>query len=404
MNLFKRLREAMDRHLTITDGVIALVLTGLALLHLSINWGRTEFDLPPAVAVILVILAVAPLTWRHRFPISVLLLMTSIIIIKGILEVPEGFSGNALLLALLSAAAYGGRWRNWACGMSFVAVMGYMTYRVAIVDLSDFEGNQILLRVFSMFWNYVIFGAAWWFGDILRSRRHRTIELEERTVQLEHEREENARRAVLDERVRIARELHDVVAHHVSVMGVQAGAARHVLDQKQGKVHEALSIIEKSSRQAVAELHRLLGFLRQGTQTAELSPQPNMKQLNTLVTQMEEAGRPIKVEIEGEERPLPPSVALSVYRIVQEALTNILKHAGPATATVTIRYSDSDIELEILDNGRESIASRGNNTIGKGLIGMRERVNLHGGELETRKIPGGGFLVRAKLPLNGGIS
>jgi signal transduction histidine kinase len=330
--------------------------------------------------------------------------MTGVIIIKGILEVPEGFSGNALLLALLSAAAFGGRWRTWACGISFVAIMGYMTYRVVIVDLSDFEGNQVLFRIFAMFWNYVIFGAAWWFGDILRGRRHRTIELEERTIQLEHEREENARRAVLDERVRIARELHDVVAHHVSVMGVQAGAARQILDQKQGKVYEALSIIETSSRQAVAELHRLLGFLRQGSQTGELSPQPSMKQLNTLVTQMEDAGLSTKVEIEGDERPLPPSVDLSAYRIIQEALTNTLKHAGPATATVTIRYSDEDIELEILDDGHESTAYSGDITSGKGLIGMRERVNLHGGELEAQKIPGGGFLVRAKLLLNRGIS
>jgi signal transduction histidine kinase len=330
--------------------------------------------------------------------------MTGVIIIKGIIEVPEGFSGNALLLALLSSAAYGGRWRTWACGISFVAIMGYMTYRVVIVDLSDFEGNQILFRIFAMFWNYVIFGAAWWFGDILRSRRHRTVELEERTVQLEHEREENARRAVLDERVRIARELHDVAAHHVSVMGVQAGAARHILDQKQGKVHEALSIIETSSRQAVAELHRLLGFLRQGSQTGELSPQPSMKHLNTLITEMEEAGLPIKVKIEGEERPLPPSVDLSAYRIIQEALTNTLKHAGPAKATITVRYSDDDIALEILDDGCKSTASSEKKTSGKGLIGMRERVNLHGGELETRKIPQGGFLVRAKLPLKGGIS
>ena len=388
----------MDRHPTITDGVIALVLTGLALLHLSINWDITETEIHPAVAVMLVTLSVLPLTWRRRFPIAVLLMMSVIIIFKGIIKVPEGFSGNALLLALLSAAAYGSRWRNWACAVSFAAVMGYMTYRVVIIDLSDFEGNQVLLRIFSMLWNYIIFGAAWWFGDVLRTRRERAGKLEEQTVQLEYEREENARRAVLDERVRIARELHDVVAHHVSVMGVQAGAARRVLKQQPEKAMGALSLIEASSRQAVGELYRLLGFLRQEKQTSELAPQPGLRQLQALVEETGEAGLMVEVKTEGEERPLPPSVDLSAYRIVQEALTNTLKHAGTNKASVTVRYLDNAVELEIVDDGRGTDLKDAN---GRGLTGMRERASLYGGEFKAGNVPGGGFAVRVKLFLNG---
>ena len=404
MRLFIRSRERMDQHATITDGVIALVLTSLALLHLRINWGLAESDVHPAIAVALVSLSVVPLTWRRRFPIAVLMVMTFSIILKAALQVPEGFSGNALLLALLSAAAYGGRWRTWVCGGSFAMVMGYTTYRVVLADLSDFEGDRFLLRIFSMFWNYFIFAAAWWFGDVIRTRRERSMKLEEQAIQLAREREENARRAVLDERVRIARELHDVVAHHVSVMGVQAGAARRVLEKQPEKAREVLSLIETSSRQAVAELHRLLGFLRGGPNTDTLAPQPSMKGLGILAGEMQEAGLPVEVKIEGKERPLPRGIDLSAYRIVQEALTNTLKHAGPAKATVTINYANDVLNLEILDSGRSATETDMKEPKGRGIVGMRERVSLLGGEFYAGMVPGVGFSVRARIPLHGQFS
>ena len=406
MKILTLVTRAMNSHPTITDGVVALVFTGLALLQLLVYWDlRQPVSVPLSVAVALTLLIILPLTWRRRFPLAVVLAMTALLILHRVLEIPEGsFTGNAVLLAFLSAAAFGGRWRNWVCGVAFVVLMGFNTYATLIVDLSDFEGNQILLRLLSLFWSYLIFGAAWWFGAVWRSRRERETELNERTVQLEHEREENARRAVLDERVRIARELHDVVAHHVSVMGIQAGAARRVLEQQPGKAHEALSLIETSSRQAVAELHRLLGFLRQESQQDGLTPQPSLKQLNSLVADMNEAGLPVDVKIEGEELQLPPSIDLSAYRIVQEALTNTLKHAGRAEAVVTIRYTDSTLELEIIDNGGELAPDKKQKVSGKGIIGMRERVSLLGGEFEAGKVSGIGFTVRAKLPLKGRIS
>ena len=405
MKFLAPIGASINRHPTITDGMIALVLSGLALLQLSIYWElRQPVAVPPTVAIALTLLIILPLTWRRRFPLAVMVIMTVLLLVHRYFEIPEGnFTGNSLLLGLLSAAAFGGKWRTWVCGVTYAVIMGYATYGTIIADLSDFEGNQVLFRVMALIWTYFIFGAAWWFGSVMRSRREREAELEERKAQLERERVENARRAVLDERVRIARELHDVVAHHVSVMGVQAGAARHVLKQQPEKAQEALSSIETSSRQAVGELQRLLGFLRQESQPDKLSPQPSLRQLDALVSEMQEAELAIEVKIEGKKQPLPPGVDLSAYRIVQEALTNVLKHAGPATAKVTIRYTNNAIELQILDNGRGFPPIEGQDVNGNGIIGMRERVSLHNGKFEAGNNPEGGFFVKAKLPLQGGM-
>jgi signal transduction histidine kinase len=224
--------------------------------------------------------------------------------------------------------------------------------------------------------------------------------LAERTRQLERERGATARLAVIDERVRIARELHDVVAHHVSLIGIQAGAARLVLDRRPEKAGETLAAIEASSREAVREMQRLLGFLRQDRDDDPLAPQPGMGQIETLVAQMRTAGLGVTLEIGGTVRPLPPSVDLSAYRIVQEALTNALKHAGPTAATVGIRYGDRALELEIADDGGAAPPAAAVDG-GNGLIGMRERVGLLGGELHVGQRPQGGFAVRARLPLDG---
>ena len=201
--------------------------------------------------------------------------------------------------------------------------------------------------------------------------------------------------------MRIARELHDVVAHHVSVMGIQAGAARRILPKQPEKVHEALSLIESSSRQAVAEMHRLLGFLRQEKQADGPAPQPSLKQLNMMISDMQEAGLPVELNIKGSERELPPSTDVSAYRIIQESLTNVLKHAGPTKATVTVSYTDGAIELEITDNGKGAAPVELQKPKGRGLIGIQERVKLHSGKFEANNIPNGGFSVRVKLPLNG---
>jgi signal transduction histidine kinase len=201
--------------------------------------------------------------------------------------------------------------------------------------------------------------------------------------------------------VRIARELHDVVAHHVSVMGLQAGAARRVLGRQPDKAEAALSSIEASSRQAVLELHRLLGFLRRADQTDDLAPHPDLAQLSDLVAQAGQGALTVTLSVEGEPRPLPPTLEVSAYRVVQEALTNARKHSGGTTATVRVAYQPTMLEIEVLDDGNRGAEPPLPNAGGHGLIGMRERVALHGGHLRAGPRPHGGFAVHATFPLNG---
>jgi len=401
----RRIGIWFDRHPTGTDGMVAAALVGLAFLNLYINWGN-DTVLRAALAIALTLLLILPFTLRRRFPLAVLSFMTFAILVYRSLNIPESsFTLYALLMAFFSAGAYGtSPWRDRIRLLSAFATIGYLTYSVFFIGRGwIFPVKTALSQVSVVLAEAFLFGAAWWIGNVFRIRRIHETELQERTIQLEQERDENARRAVFDERVRIARELHDVVAHHVSVMGIQAGAARRILKQQPEKANEVLSLIEASSRQAVAELQRLLGFLRQESQVDELAPQPSLNQLDVLVKHMREAGLPVEVKIEGEPQPLPPGVDLSAYRIVQEALTNTLKHAGSATAYVTLRYVPNSLELEIRDTGSNQVHDDIPEKKGRGLIGMRERVTLHGGEFFARGLPGVGFIVRATLPLTGRV-
>jgi signal transduction histidine kinase len=217
-----------------------------------------------------------------------------------------------------------------------------------------------------------------------------------RTAELELEREAHARAVVAGERARIARELHDVVAHSISVMGVQAGAVRRLLDPKQVEQREALLSVEGTGRRALAEMRRMLGILRRSDDELAHAPPPSMAGVDDLVQQVAEAGVQVELQVEGNPVPLGPGVDVSAYRILQEALTNTLKHAGPARAKVVVRYLNGALELEVVDDGR---AATQNGGAGHGLIGMRERVALYGGELHTGPEHGGGYAVRARFPL-----
>jgi signal transduction histidine kinase len=227
-------------------------------------------------------------------------------------------------------------------------------------------------------------------------RRHRLAERERA--------EFDARRAIVDERVRIARELHDVVAHHVSLVGVQAGATRMVLDRDPAKAKETLTSIESTSREAVRELHQLLGFLRQADDPDDLGPQPGLGRLDELASAMSGSELVVEVTIEGEPLALAPTVDASAYRIVQEALTNTLKHARASRAEVHLRYRSGEVEIAILDDGHPHAGGPTSAGAGLGLIGMRERAALHGGRLTTGTRAGGGFEVRATLPATGGMT
>jgi signal transduction histidine kinase len=229
----------------------------------------------------------------------------------------------------------------------------------------------------------------------VRQRRHRTAELERHAADLEADRAALAREAVADERARIAREMHDAVAHGVSVMVLQAGAAEQVLATAPERARESLVAIQDTGREAIIELHRMLGLLRDPAAGVLLSPQPSVDRLDALLEQVRGAGLPVELTVEGEPRRLPPGIDRSAYRIVQEGLTNALKHAGPAHASVRLRYSEWALELEVLDDGRGPAGTAG----GFGLVGMRERAALYGGVLAADARPGGGYALRARLPL-----
>jgi signal transduction histidine kinase len=242
--------------------------------------------------------------------------------------------------------------------------------------------------------------AAWLTGFAVRHQAEQTQRLRDLAAQLKAEQDRRAEEAVQDERSRIARELHDVVAHHVSVMTVQAGAVRRLLTPEQEREREALVSVEETGRQALTEMRRLLGVLKDEAEQerpAPRAPQPGIATLDTLLGQVREAGLPVEMTLEGRPVELPPGVDLSAYRIVQEALTNALKYAGPARAWVVVRYRDDDVELEIANDGRTEAAQADGG--GHGLVGMRERVAVYGGELESGPRPGGGFAVRARLPI-----
>jgi signal transduction histidine kinase len=232
----------------------------------------------------------------------------------------------------------------------------------------------------------------------VRDRQLRAEALAARAELLEREQELRANEAVADERARIARELHDLVAHNVSVMVVQAGAERHALGEDQESTRATLASIEQAGRQALAEARRLLGMLRRKDDHEELEPQPSVDQIDLLIEQVERAGLSVTLDVEGERVPLPAGVDLCAYRIVQEGLTNALKHAGPARAEVHLRYAPRGLDVEVRDDGRGASQVNGDGA-GHGLIGMRERVALYGGVLETGSREGGGFEIRAHLPL-----
>jgi signal transduction histidine kinase len=233
--------------------------------------------------------------------------------------------------------------------------------------------------------------AAWLLGDSIRSRRAYIHEIEEKATRLEREREAEAQRVAAEEQARIARELHDVVAHALSVIVVQAAAADDVFEVDPRRAREPIRAIDQAARAALGDLRRVLGILQDGP---EYEPQPSLARLDRLVEQVRATGLEVEVEVEGAARPLPAAVDLSAYRIVQEALTNTLKHAGAAHATVLVRYGD-ELGLEIRDDGKGAADANG----GSGLIGMRERVAMLGGRVASGSGPEGGYVVTAQIPI-----
>jgi signal transduction histidine kinase len=242
------------------------------------------------------------------------------------------------------------------------------------------------------------FGIAWAAGFALRERAEKAEAAEIRATQAEREREAAARVAVAEERARIARELHDVVAHAVSVMVLQVGAVRHKLPAELAEDSDALKRVERAGRTALAEMRRLLAAMRRDGDEAELVPQPGLDGLESLLAEVGRAGLPVVLHVDGERVPLPRGVDLSAYRIVQEGLTNALKHAHASTADVTVRYRPNEVEIEVRDDG---LGNSTNDGLGHGLVGVRERVKIYGGEMSAETATEGGFVLNTRLPLEG---
>ena len=376
-------RHVLDRY---GDVLLAAVVVLLGLLQtiLDNDLSSTEIALNCAVAVALGVL----LVFRRRIPLLLLVLMLA----SALAEPLIGESGNGeffglfVLVAVYTAAAHTESRRMWLAG-AMTAVMA------GVVAVNDPEPLNLGGAIFFG----LLFGIPWIVGRMVHHRRQREIALEERADALEREQEQRARAAVAEERQRIARELHDVVAHAISVIVVQARGGRRILDAEPAEARGAFDTIERTGHEALGEMRRLLGLLRESEGEPALAPQPTLARLEELVQQVRDAGLPVELAIEGEPTELPPGVDLSAYRIVQEALTNALKHAGPANARVTVRYADDNLELEIADDGSGSAAGNGDGG-GHGLVGIEERVAMLGGELETGEGPTGGYAVRARLP------
>ncbi len=276
------------------------------------------------------------------------------------------------------------------------AVIGLLLLYLATIVV-NVQGDQ---NTVGNFFLPALFFTFFWGGSaFLKAREEGFREAEERARRIALANESEAMRAVAEERQRIARELHDVIAHSVSVMTVQAGAVRRLLLPDQQRERQALETVEATGRQALTEMRRLVGLLREQGAMPEFAPQPSMRTLDVLVGTVREAGLPVELAVEGEPRDLPPGIDLSAYRVVQEALTNALKYAGPARAWVTVRWRERELELEIANDGR-SATSVGDGG-GHGLAGMSERVSLYGGSIETGVRRGGGFVVTAHLPFEG---
>jgi signal transduction histidine kinase len=354
------------------DPVLAVVLTTLSIVDV---WTQPERLIPAdarPMLTVAVVLMCAPLAWRRRYPLAAMSAVSAGAILKTIANgenAPPDLPLFAYVIAVYSVAAHSSSRRGVIGGG--VALAGAVAW-----------GGFIL--------GPAIGAGAWAAGRFVRENRMRADTAE-------RDRDLEAQRAVLVERTRIARELHDVVSHAMSTIIVQAGAERLVLQDEQDSTRRVLSDIERTGREAMIEMRRLLGVLRDGQVDLSLTPQPGLGQLDQLAEQIRATGLDVTVQVDGTPVALPPGVDVSAYRIVQEALTNVLRHARASRADVAVRYRPGDVELEVTDDGRGGQPSSG----GHGLIGMTERTALFGGELDAGPRPEGGFAVRARLPLQG---
>jgi signal transduction histidine kinase len=394
------------------DALLAFVLAATSVVPVlggDPSWGK-----PKALGVVLALASTVPVARRARWPLSVCAVVLAANGGCVYVAAPQQAAFQPFLALVLCGYSVGsraeGRPAIWV--PPALAVAAIPMFALAVAAGQD-PGNAIP--------SYVWLVAAWAIGRVVRSWRRKNLALERANRELDRQRELQAQAAVIVERGRIARELHDVIAHNVSMMVIQAGAAERVLDGDQPLVRGALDVIASTGRQTVDEMRTLLGVLRSGPGPGGLSPQPCLAGLDELIRGVREAGLPVTLRIDGEPSPLGQALDLSAFRIVQEALTNALKHAGPGQAEVIVRYQPAAVELEIQNTGEHRAGSPGPGPgpghgqgvppepgpepghgpgHGHGLVGMRERVAMFGGELTAGPAASGGYLVRARLPFD----
>jgi signal transduction histidine kinase len=369
------------------DVVLAVALAAAMSAELM-AWAGDDLD----IALLLGLVATLPLAARQRAPlISFTLTMLGLTLLSN---VQKGFDNDSmsfvvtLFVALYSLGRHARGLEGRLGGAAIAALMVLFAYGDNGDTFSGIDLGDIAFDI-------VFVGAPWAAGLTLRLRREREAVLTAENVRIRLEQEENTRRAIASERATIARELHDVVAHAISVTVLQARGARRMLGRDEATVRRSLDAIEHTNTQALGDMRRLLALLRDTEGDAGTSPQPSLARLDELVADVRDSGLPVEVESTGDHRDVPPGVDLSAYRIIQEALTNALKHAGPARATVRLTYGTDDLTLCVSDTGTGPTSSNGT---GHGLVGIRERVAVVGGEIEAGAGEGGGFVVRARLP------
>ena len=337
----------------------------------------------PATAVIIL-----PLLARRRFPFaapaSVWFLGVACSFVDGRIVV---FTSSVFIAGMAASFLLGGLRDSLKSPLGLAVVLGGAA--VVVYNNPDHKAAELVFIP-------LLFAIGWLAGFALRERADEAAAADVRAAQAERERDTAARIAVAEERARIARELHDIVAHAVSVMVLQVGAIRHQLPDELAGDAEALKGVEQTGRSALAEMRRLLGAMRRDGDTLELSPRPGIDRLDALLDDVARAGLPVELHVEGEPFPLPQAIDVSAYRIVQEGLTNALKHAHACRADVTVRYRADELQIEVRDDGSGSSQSDG---LGHGLVGVRERVKIYGGEMTAGPADGHGYVLSTRLPL-----
>ena len=387
----------------VQDAALALVLAALAVVDVAVvrlssapRFAVAEGIGPRPVVVVAALLVALPIAFRRRSPLPALVFGLTVIVAQAAagaaLSEQATFALPGLIL-IYSVATYRSGLHAWLGLALPVAALSLATLIESAHGYEHAAGDYAF--------GALSVAAVWLFGYALRGRARRIAGLEIETMRLAQEREERARAAVAAERARIARDVHDVVAHNVSVMVVQAAAAEDVLARDPERARAPLSAIQETGNQALTEMRRLLGILRAKDDALERGRQPGLAGLDALAAEFREAGQPVALAVQGDRGNLPAGVDLASYRIIEEALTNALKHAHGAETRVSVRHADRAVELEVTDEGPGAAAPA---TGGHGLIGMRERAALYGGTLEAGPRDEGGFAVRAWLPLVSDVS